>query len=119
MFFFIVEQFDKIIPWCCIKQEELKIVDIDWHFDSKRILVGYSNGTLEEIEIPLHFDNSKTFILNEYTKKSFKIKLAENQIEKIDEKKRQRQKEQGKLKEEPEPRWEDVRVVSVRQRLWK
>ena len=103
MFFFIVEQFDKIIPWCCIKQEELKIVDIDWHFDSKRILVGYSNGTLEEIEIPLHFDNSKTFILNEYTKKSFKIKLAENQIEKIDEKKRQRQKEQGKLKEEPEP----------------
>lgn len=103
MFIFIIEQYDKIIPWCCIKQETLNIVDIDWHFDSKRILVGYSNGTLEEIEIPIHFDNTKTFILQEYTKKSFKLKLAENQIEKIDEKKRQRQKEQGKLKEEPEP----------------
>ena len=63
----------------CIKQETLNIVDIDWHFDSKRILVGYSNGTLEEIEIPIHFDNTKTFILQEYTKKSFKLKLADTQ----------------------------------------
>ncbi|MCQ2816612.1 MAG: hypothetical protein MJ252_05015 [archaeon] len=103
IFFFIVEHFDKIVPWCCIKKEEIKIVDVDWHPDSKKILVGYSNGTLEEIEIPLHFDNTQSYILKEYNKREIKIKKAETEIEKIDEKKRQRQKEQGKLKEEPEP----------------
>lgn len=103
IFFFIVEKYDKIIPWCSVKKEDLTIVCIDWNPDSKRILVGYSNGTLEEIEVPIHYDNTKTFILPEYTKKTFKVKLAETQIEKMDEKKRQRQKEQGKLKEEPEP----------------
>ena len=30
--------------------EEKLIVDIDWHIDSKKLLVGYNNGTLEEIE---------------------------------------------------------------------
>ena len=103
LFFFIVEKFDKIIPWCQIIIENKLIVDIDWHLDSKKLLVGYNNGTLEEIEIPLQFDKTKTFILTEYQKKEFKIKQAENQIEKMDEKKRQRLKEAGKLKEEPEP----------------
>ena len=103
LFFFLVEKFDKIIPWCQIIIEDKWIVDIDWHIDSKKVLVGYNNGTLEEIEIPLQFDKTKTFILKEYQKKEFKIKQAENQIEKMDEKKRQRLKEAGKLKEEPEP----------------
>mgnify|MGYP003295001432 CR=1 FL=1 len=33
--------------------------------DSKKILVGYSNGTLEEIDIPLHFDNTQSFFRKE------------------------------------------------------
>ena len=103
IFIFLVESFDKIVPWCCIKEEQNNIVDIDWHPNSKKILVGFTNGTIDEIEIPLQFDKSKTFILTEYNKRTFKIKLAENQIEKMDEKKRQRLKEAGKLKEEPEP----------------
>ena len=76
---------------------------MDWHPNSKFILIGYSNGTIDEIEVPIQYDRSKTFIFNDPKKKTFKIKQAENQIEKMDEKKRQRLKEAGKLKEEPEP----------------
>lgn len=103
IFLFLVEQYDKISPLCCIKEEETQIVDMDWHPNSKFILIGYANGTIDEIEVPIHYDKSKTFIFNKPNKKTFKIKQAENQIEKMDEKKRQRLKEAGKLKEEPEP----------------
>ena len=76
---------------------------MDWHPNSKFILVGYTNGTIDEIEVPVQYDKTKTFIFNQPKKRTFKIKQAENQIEKMDEKKRQRLKEAGKLKEEPEP----------------
>ena len=76
---------------------------MDWHPNSKFILVGYTNGTIDEIEVPIQYDKTKTFIFNQPKKRTFKIKQAENQIEKMDEKKRQRLKEAGKLKEEPEP----------------
>jgi len=103
IFLFFVEKFDLITPLCCIKEEENQITDMDWHPNSKFILIGYSNGTIDEIEVPIQYDRSKTFIFNDPKKKTFKIKQAENQIEKMDEKKRQRLKEAGKLKEEPEP----------------
>ena len=103
IFIFIVENYDKINPLCCIQEKEHQIMDMDWHPNSKFILVGYSNGTIDEIEIPAKYDKSKTYIFTEPNKKQFKIKQAENQIEKMDEKKRQRLKEAGKLKEEPEP----------------
>ena len=103
IFLFFVEKFDLITPLCCIQEKENQIVDMDWHPNSKFILVGFSNGTIDEIEVPIQYDRSKTFIFNDPKKKTFKIKQAENQIEKMDEKKRQRLKEAGKLKEEPEP----------------
>ena len=103
IFLFFVEKYDLISPLCCIQENENQIVDMDWHPNSKFILVGYTNGTIDEIEVPIQFDKSKTFIFNEPKKRTFKIKQAENQIEKMDEKKRQRLKEAGKLKEEPEP----------------
>ena len=103
IFLFFVEKYDAINPLCCIQENENQIVDMDWHPNSKYILVGYTNGTIDEIEVPIQYDKSKTFIFNQPKKRTFKIKQAENQIEKMDEKKRQRLKEAGKLKEEPEP----------------
>ena len=76
---------------------------MDWHPNSKFILIGYSNGTIDEIEVPVQYDKTRTFIFNSPKRRNFKLKQAENQIEKMDEKKRQRLKEAGKLKEEPEP----------------
>ena len=103
IFLFFVEKFDQITPLCCIQENENQIVDMDWHPNSKYILLGYTNGTIDEIEVPIQYDRNKTYIFTEPKKKTFKIKQAENQIEKMDEKKRQRLKEAGKLKEEPEP----------------
>ena len=103
IFLFFVEKYDAINPLCCIQEHDNQIVDMDWHPNSKFILVGYSNGTIDEIEVPIQYDKTKTFIFNEPKKRTFKLKQAENQIEKMDEKKRQRLKEAGKLKEEPEP----------------
>ena len=103
IFLFFVEKYDAINPLCCIQENENQIVDMDWHPNSKFILVGYTNGTIDEIEVPVQYDKTKTFIFNQPKKRTFKIKQAENQIEKMDEKKRQRLKEAGKLKEEPEP----------------
>ena len=103
IFLFFVEKFDTINPLCCIQENENQIVDMDWHPNSKYILIGYTNGTIDEIEVPIQYDKTKTFIFNEPKKRTFKMKQAENQIEKMDEKKRQRLKEAGKLKEEPEP----------------
>ena len=103
IFLFFVEKYDTINPLCCIQENDNHIVDMDWHPNSKFILVGYTNGTIDEIEVPIQYDKTKTFIFNQPKKRTFKIKQAENQIEKMDEKKRQRLKEAGKLKEEPEP----------------
>ena len=103
IFLFFVEKYDTINPLCCIQENDNQIVDMDWHPNSKFILVGYTNGTIDEIEVPIQYDKTKTFIFNQPKKRTFKIKQAENQIEKMDEKKRQRLKEAGKLKEEPEP----------------
>ena len=103
IFLFFVEKYDTINPLCCIQENDHQIVDMDWHPNSKFILVGYSNGFIDEIEVPIQYDKTKTFIFNQPKKRTFKIKQAENQIEKMDEKKRQRLKEAGKLKEEPEP----------------
>ena len=103
IFLFFVEKFDSINPLCCIQEQENQIVDMDFHPNSKFILIGYSNGTIDEIEVPIQYDKTKTFIFNDPKKRTFKLKQAENQIEKMDEKKRQRLKEAGKLKEEPEP----------------
>ena len=103
IFLFFVEKYDTINPLCCIQENDHQIVDMDWHPNSKFILVGYSNGYIDEIEVPIQYDKTKTFIFNQPKKRTFKIKQAENQIEKMDEKKRQRLKEAGKLKEEPEP----------------
>ena len=71
---------------------------MDWHPNSKYILIGYSNGTIDEIEVPIQYDRSKTYIFNDPKKKSFKIKQAENQIEKMDEKKKTTFKRSGKIK---------------------
>ena len=103
IFLFFVEKYDTINPLCCIQENDNQIVDMDWHPNSKFILVGYTNGTIDEIEVPIQYDKTKTFIFNQPKKRTFKIKQAENQIEKMDGKKRQRLKEAGKLKEEPEP----------------
>ena len=103
IFLFFVEKYDKISPLCCIQEQENQIVDMDWHPNSKFILIGYSNGTIDEIEVPVQYDKTRTFIFNSPKRRNFKLKQAENQIEKMDEKKRQRLKEAGKLKEEPEP----------------
>ena len=76
---------------------------------NKRFLIGLSDGSVEEIEIPLNFDNSKTFLMQEYSYKKFFVKLAENQIEK-DEEKSKRKKKEDKKKKEPQP----SAVISVK-----
>jgi len=70
IFLFFVEKFDQITPLCCIQEEENQIVDMDWHPNSKFILIGYNNGTIDEIEVPIQYDRSKTFIFNEPKKKT-------------------------------------------------
>ena len=104
IFLFLIVELDKINPLCCIKRRDNEnIVDIDWHIDSKRILLGLSTGTVEEIEIPLTFDNSKSYILTDYAHKIFIVKLAEGQIEKDDQKKKRRLNKESKIKPEPGP----------------
>lgn len=108
IFIFIIDDFNKIIPFCSVKKN-CTIVDADWHVDSKRFLIGLNDGSVEEIEIPLNFDNSKTFLMQEYSYKKFFVKLAENQIEK-DEEKSKRRKHEDKKKKEPQP----SQVISVK-----
>ena len=108
IFIFIIDDFNKIIPFCSIKKSS-NIIDADWNLDSKRFLIGLQDGSVEEIEIPLNFDNSKTFLMQEYSYKKFFVKLAENQIEK-DEEKSKRRKQEDKKKKEPLP----SQVISVK-----
>ena len=108
IFIFIIDDFNKIIPFCSIKKN-CNIVDADWNVDSKRFLIGLVDGSVEEIEIPLNFDNSKTFLMQEYSYKKFFVKLADNQLEK-DEEKSKRRKHEDKKKKEPQP----SQVISVK-----
>jgi len=104
IFIFLVVELDKIIPHCCIQKSQLEqIVDIDWHIDSQRILVGLSSGYAEEIEIPKTFENSKTYIITEYNSRKYAVKLAEEQLETEDDKKKKLRKKVKKDKTEPCP----------------
>jgi len=98
IFIFIIDDYNKIIPFCSIKKN-CNIVDLDWHPESKKFIVGLSDGSVEEIEIPLNFDNSKSFLMTEYNYKKFIVKLAESQLEKDEEKSNRRKNEQKKKKE--------------------
>ena len=100
IFFFLIENLNKIYPICYITLSH-EILDSDWHPDSKRILVGLSNGTLEEIMVPLKFNSIETFYMPEYEKTTFTIKLAEDQLEKEDEKKKRAKAK--KKNQEPGP----------------
>jgi len=101
IFIFIIDDYNKIIPFCSIRKN-CNIIDLDWHSDSKKFIVGLSDGSVEEIEIPLNFDNSKSFLMSEYRYKKFIVRLAENQLEK-DEEKSNRRKNEQKKKKEPTP----------------
>jgi WD40 repeat protein len=100
VFLFIIAELNNFKPLWFIRKEE-KIVDVDWHPDSSHILIGLSNGNVEEIEIPLVFDNSNTFLLKDYKSKVFTVRLADSQLDKDDE--RKRKKKDIKKKEEPGP----------------
>lgn len=101
IFVFIIDDYNKIIPFCSIKKT-CNIIETDWNPDSKKFLIGLSDGSVEEIEIPLNFDNSKTFLMTEYKYKKYVVKLAENQLEK-EEEKSTRKKNEKKKKKEPAP----------------
>lgn len=101
IFIFIIDDYNKIIPFCSIRKN-YNIIDLDWHPESKKFIIGLSDGSVEEIEIPLNFDNSKSFLMTDYLYKKFIVKLAENQLEK-DEEKSSRRKNEQKKKKEPAP----------------
>lgn len=106
IFIFLLHELDNVLPHCCIKRSEdeqqEQIVDIDWHLDSQRILVGLNTGNVEEIEIPKTFDSHKSYLMTEYECRIFTVKLADNQMEKEDEIKKRRKKDQ-KTFQEPGP----------------
>jgi WD40 repeat protein len=100
VFLFIIADLNNFKPLWFIRKQE-KIVDVDWHPDSSHILIGLANGVVEEIEVPMVYDNSNTFLLKDYKSKTFTIKLADSQLDKDDE--RKRKKKDAKKKEEPNP----------------
>jgi WD40 repeat protein len=100
VFLFIIAELNNFKPLWFIRKEE-KIVDVDWHPDSAHILIGLATGVVEEIEVPMAYDNSNTFLLKDYKCKTFTIKLADSQLDKDDE--RKRKKKDTKKKEEPNP----------------
>jgi len=102
IFFFLIENLEKIYPICFITLT-CEIVDVDWHPDSKKVLAGLVNGTLEEIMVPLKFNSTETFHMTEYEKTVFTIKLAENQLEKEDEKKKRVKTKNKKAEPGPAP----------------
>lgn len=102
IFFFLIENLEKIYPICYINVPS-DIIDVDWHPDSKKVLVGLMNGTLEEIIVPLKFNSTETFHMSEYEKIVFSIKLAENQLEKEDEKKKRAKTKSKKVEPGPAP----------------
>jgi len=103
IFFFIIPNLNNLVPKCFIKLEHT-IVDVCWQSKSEKIMVGLSNGSIEEIMFPKNFSNAETFHNTEYEKKVFKIKMTMEQIEKKDEKKRAgRKRDKTKKLEEPDP----------------
>ncbi len=103
VFFFIIKSLTNLQPTCYIKLNA-QIVDVCWQNKSEKIMVGLSNGNVEEIMFPLSFSNKESFLNTDYENKVFTIKMTMEQIEKKDEKKRAgRKKDKTKKLEEPEP----------------
>jgi len=103
IFFFIIQSLTNLVPKCYIKLEAT-IVDICWQNKSEKIMVGLSNGNIEEVMFPINYNNLETYLNPDYEKKVFTIKMTMEQIEKKDEKKRAgRKRDKTKKLDEPGP----------------
>ena len=72
----LIKKVEQMFDITGIKKPQLdtenQIVDMDWHPNSKFILIGYSNGTIDEIEVPVQYDKTRTFIFNSPKRRNFK-----------------------------------------------